>query len=315
MAATIAGSGAWAATSATADSTGVRADVGESDELEIALDSVPDEYLVSAENAASLTTEIVEGSPLHVLTPSGEVTGVTITEVPTGRSESLVSLEDGQEAVTRSDGTTTVAQQKVDGSVQIVTTIESHSSPTEYSFDLGLPHDAVVELAEDGSVVAVGTDGSFVAGVHKPWAIDANGVPVPTHFTLDGNRLTQVISHDEDDAFPVVADPWLGASLYGRVNATNTSEGYVLTTTPTAWGALMSTASNISMWWAHADEVKGKVPRGYSWSLSLQEQLYCHIAGWPVSANPSYDLESWKPHVRWDVQAPSKCLGGYSPGS
>lgn len=297
---------------------GVPASANEADEaaaIEAALSSVPDRYLVNAENAGSLTSEIAEGEPLPILSPAGESTGVEITEIPTGESTSVVSLGGGQEAVIRSGGTATVAQQKEDGSVQIVTTIESPTSPTEYAFDLELPDDAQLQLAEDGSVLAYGADGKFVAGVHRPWAVDANGDSVPTRFIVDGNRLTQVVAHDDDDAFPVVADPWLGSNLYGRVAATKTSEGYVLTTTPTAWGGQMATPANISMWWAHADEVKNKVPAGYRWSLSLQEQLYCHIAGWPISANPSYDLESWKPHVRWDIQAPSKCLGGYSPGS
>lgn len=288
---------------------------GKADEISAALESVPDEYMVDVDNSDSLTDELLDRTPLRVLGSSGEVTGVAIIEVPTGESKSLVALDDGREAVTRTGGTSTVAQQKVDGSVQIITTIDSESSPTEYSFDLTLPDGVKLTLMEDGSIIAIGAGGEFVAGAPKPWAVDANGASVPTHFTINGNRLTQVVSHDSDDVFPVVADPWLGAALYGGVAATNTSEGYVLTTTPTAWGGQMATPANISMWWAHADEVKNKVPSGYSWSLSLQEQLYCHIAGWPISANPSYDLESWKPHVRWDIQAPSKCLGGYSPGS
>lgn len=283
--------------------------------LSFALDSVPAEHLVDFANVESLAAEMAAGEPLEVLTPAGEATGVSITEVAVDGPGAIVSLSAGRKAVTRSSGSYTTAQQKSDGSVQIITMIESAASPTEYSFDLTLPQGAYLELTQDGSVIAYGAGGEFVAGVHKPWAVDANNEPVPTHFTITGNRLTQVVSHDQDDAFPVVADPWLGADLYGRVNATSVSEGYVLTTTPTAWGAGFSGPTQVSMWWAHADEVKNKVPRGYGWSLSLQEQLYCHIAGWPVSANPSYDLESWKPHVRWDLQIPSKCLGGYSPGS
>ncbi|MFS0910546.1 hypothetical protein AB3M89_02060 [Microbacterium sp. 179-I 3D2 NHS] len=283
--------------------------------LSAALAAVPDEYAVNAANADSLGAEVAEGAPLPVLTPTGDGTGVAITEVSAGLPQSVLSLGENRDAVTRDDGTSTVAQQKLDGSVQIITTIESSAAPTEYSFNLTLPEDASLRMNEDGSIVAYSETGAFVAGVHKPSAVDADGDAVPTHFTIDGNRLTQFVAHDDTDAYPIVTDPWLGANLYGSVRAANTSQGYVLTPTPTQWGAAHSGVANISMWWAHADEVKNKVPRGYAWSLSLQEQLYCHIAGWPVSANPSYDLESWKPYTFWEAQIPSKCLGGYSPGS
>lgn len=240
---------------------------------------------------------------------------MAISEVSAGLPQSVLPLDENQDAVARDDETTTVAQQKLDGSVQIITTIESSSAPTTYSYDLTLPENTTLRMNDDGSVVAYDNTGAFVAGVHKPWAIDATGAAVPTHFAVDGNRLTQFVEHDAAHAYPIVTDPWLGANLYGSVKATKTSQGYVLTTTPTAWGAAYSGVANLPMWWAHADEVKNKVPKGYAWSLSLQEQLYCHIAGWPVSANPSYDLESWKPHTYWEAQIPSKCLGGYSPGN
>lgn len=170
-------------------------------------------------------------------------------------------------------------------------------------------------LNEDGSIAAIGADGAFVAGAHKPWALDANGVPVSTHFVIDGTRLTQVVEHGEGNAYPVVADPWLGAELYGGVATTSVPEGFIVTTRPTEWGALYSGTQNIGMWWAHADEVKNKMGNPSLWTESLQEQLYCHIAGWPVSANPDYDLEGWKPYVRWEAQIESKCLGDYSIGS
>lgn len=291
------------------------AETDDAADLNAGLAAVPAVFAVDTANVDTLAAEIMAGAPLPVLTPSGAGTGIAIEGVSAGVPGSVLSLGENRDAVIRNDGTATVAQQKADGSVQIITTIQSASAPTEYSFDLTLPARATLQLNEDGSVAALSDTGLFVAGVHAPWAVDANGAAVPTYFTIEGNRLTQIVEHDAADAYPVVTDPWLGKNLYGAVKATKTSQGYVLTTIPTAWGGAYSGVANIAMWWAHADEVKNKVPKGYSWSRSLQEQLYCHIAGWPVSANPSYDLESWKPYTRWEAQIPSKCLGGYSPGN
>lgn len=273
------------------------------------------EFRVNVGNSESLAADVASGDALPVLSNTGETTGVAIRPVEAEASGEVSVLSDGREVIEKRDRTSTLAQRKVDGSVQIITTIESPLSPTEYAYDIELPEGSHLQAAEDGSVVAFGEDGEFVAGVHAPWAVDANGAAVPTRFEIDGTRLTQAVDHGTEYAYPVMADPWLGAELYGGVGITNTSEGYVVTTTPTEWGAVHSGVNNLSMWWAHADEVKGKMPGGYAWTLSLQEQLYCHIAGYPVSANPSYDLESWKPHVRWEDQIPSKCLGGYSVGS
>lgn len=194
-------------------------------DLSSALAGAPDKYAVDAANLESLSAEIAAGAPLPVMTPSGGETGVAIAEVSAGTPESILSLGETRDAVTRDDGTATVAQQKLDGSVQIITTIESSSAPTEYSFDLTLPDNASLRMNEDGSVVAYSETGAFVAGVHKPWAIDANGSAVPTHFTIDGNRLTQFVAHGGTDAYPIVTDPWLGANLYGSVKRSKPLKG------------------------------------------------------------------------------------------
>ncbi|WP_156159119.1 hypothetical protein [Demequina gelatinilytica] len=55
-----------------------------------------------------------------------------------------------------------------------------------------------------------------VASVGAPWAVDANGVALETSYALNGDTLTQVVTTDEDTAFPVVADPLLtyGWAIY-----------------------------------------------------------------------------------------------------
>lgn len=196
------------------------------------------------------------------------------------------------------------------GSALIAIVIDSPAAGDEFEFKTLASDESQAKVLEDGSVLFTGSDGSFKGGLATPWARDSKGNDVPTRFEVtDANTIRQHVdlANVASDAYPVVAEPWLGAELYGRVYVTNTSQGFIVTTRPSGWGAGYQGVGNIGMWWAHADEVKNKMPNPGNWSLSLQEQLYCHIAGWPVSANPDYDLESWKPQIPWQDQAGSKC--------
>lgn len=59
-------------------------------------------------------------------------------------------------------------------------------------------------------------------GVATPWATDANGQSIPTHYETDGTSLTQVIEHNSvaNVAYPVVADPiyWWGGKQWLTAN-------------------------------------------------------------------------------------------------
>lgn len=46
-----------------------------------------------------------------------------------------------------------------------------------------------------------------IATVAAPWAVDAVGNPVDTHYEVHGDTLVQVVDPDVDTVFPVTADP------------------------------------------------------------------------------------------------------------
>ncbi|KHK99140.1 hypothetical protein LK09_03775 [Microbacterium mangrovi] len=55
-----------------------------------------------------------------------------------------------------------------------------------------------------------------IATLAAPWAVDANGKSVDTHYVINGNAVSQVIDANSNTAFPVTADPsvlwWIGTS-------------------------------------------------------------------------------------------------------
>jgi hypothetical protein len=102
----------------------------------------------------------------------------------------------------RSDSQLAV-QALVDGRVRIHAVLESRDAPTTYTYTLA--GDVKPSLRPDGGIDLVLADetlsGSVVVGeVEAPWAVDARGSVVPTHYTVDGTTFTQHVMLTEDGA-------------------------------------------------------------------------------------------------------------------
>lgn len=115
------------------------------------------------------------------------------------------------------NGSSTVPVVRADGAVQISTVIENANAPKRYDYPLTLPEGQQARLLTDGSVVVGSEDAeSASAFIPAPWARDAAGAAVPTHYELSGSTLTQVVDVTATTDFPVVADPTVTWLLWGR---------------------------------------------------------------------------------------------------
>ncbi|MDR6174921.1 hypothetical protein QE364_000961 [Nocardioides zeae] len=118
------------------------------------------------------------------------------------------------EATADGEASLAVAVTEASASVQLI--IPDSSTSGRHEFDIT---GAIPRLEADGSVTLLSpqpssagdadhpSDDVALGFVDVPWAVDANGEAVPTHFEVDGNLLTQVVDVDSTTAFPVVADP------------------------------------------------------------------------------------------------------------
>jgi hypothetical protein len=133
-------------------------------------------------------------------------------------AEDAVKLRNGAVAFTGVNSSSSVIVSEA--GVQLVTTIADETAPTRYSYDVSLTHGQSLTLANGGAQVA-NADGSIAFVVGSAWAKDADGAAVATHYEVDGNRLTQVVSHaGTSAAYPIVADPifiapWVFRCLLG----------------------------------------------------------------------------------------------------
>ena len=102
----------------------------------------------------------------------------------------------------------TVALQPAAGGLRALVHIDSAEAPERFDFVMG-GDVATLEMMPDGSVVALNPDDEVLAVAPTPWALDANGVNVPTYYEISGTTLTQVVEHKAGDfVYGIVADPW-----------------------------------------------------------------------------------------------------------
>lgn len=124
------------------------------------------------------------------------------------------------------------------GSLQINTVVSAVTAPKRYGYSIALPEGGQIVQAGDGYFIVNG-EGSPVTYISAPWAKDANGAAVPTHYELSGTTLTQVVDFDSTTAFPVVADPqfvWYGILPSVQLTRSETKTATTLTGMATVCG-------------------------------------------------------------------------------
>ncbi len=127
---------------------------------------------------------------------------------------------DGTVVYANAATSTDVAAQALSDGVRVQAVLQDNAAPSRFTY--ALPDSVVPVLNEDGSVVLFDspeTDDTVppVAGIiDAPWAKDAAGVTVPTHYEVDSGRLVQVVEHrNAGTTYPVVADPKITAGITG----------------------------------------------------------------------------------------------------
>lgn len=109
-----------------------------------------------------------------------------------------------------------LAVQATESGARALVTIKDAAAPHRYSFGVDGPEGSHLVSAaqflgaeyDTGEVLLLAADGTTALGTFDaPWATDANGAPVPTHYEIEDGQLVQVVDFTDETAFPVVADP------------------------------------------------------------------------------------------------------------
>jgi hypothetical protein len=103
--------------------------------------------------------------------------------------------------------------------IRVSAVIGSRAQTERFDYDFGA--DVNVEVQPDGGAIVYVVEATsnpltgmsasmekIVAHIDPPWARDANGIPVRTHYEASGSVLTQVVLHVAHRyTYPIVADP------------------------------------------------------------------------------------------------------------
>lgn len=114
--------------------------------------------------------------------------------------------------------------------------IRDASAPSTYKYTVTVNGDPATLVLSERGVLVQDVDGETVNIIGSAWAKDADGVSVPTSYTVEGNVLTQHVNHS-GAAYPVVADPSLQCDWVFCTVMYNKSETQIIA----AWGGTAAT--------------------------------------------------------------------------
>ena len=213
----------------------------------VAIHSVRDHRRMSVTRSAGwLSAKSSDG--LTVSIPDTANKAVWLSRVGTATRKFAVSLPNGGRFVdakvtadnsivyTSPEQATDVAVQAFEDSARILTVLKSVNSPSEYAYAVNVPAGGKIEKTDDGAVFILDTQGAMIGGFAAPWAVDAEGKIIPTHYEIRGNTIVQVVEHlTSNVSYPVVADPWLGFDLISSASWASSAPGWTLKVVPTTW--------------------------------------------------------------------------------
>ncbi|MCD2104905.1 hypothetical protein O4214_20825 [Rhodococcus erythropolis] len=87
--------------------------------------------------------------------------------------------------------------------------IHDETSSHESVIPVTVPPGGHMRVNPDGTVTVFDADGNPVSTIDAPWAYDANGTPIPTHYEIRDGQLVQVVDTAgiENVLYPILADP------------------------------------------------------------------------------------------------------------
>lgn len=216
--------------------------------VQTALPSVTSSQDAAVSNAGDVTVEV----------PKDLKAGVDLTGTGLDLTIHLPNAADAGVGVKNSDGQVVYSSTSasantvipVEGGVQMLTTIANSAAPERYTYLVETAPGDYFQIQEDGSAVLIAPDGTVKLGVAAPWAEDANGQSIPTHYETDGSSLTQVIEHAsaENIAYPVTADP--------------------------VWGIVIKCVAGITVWLA-SNVILSPPAQGWSWAFIGRGLMAC----------------------------------------
>lgn len=145
---------------------------------------------------------------------------------------------------------------------------------SDATFTVELPANTSLESDNHGFLIVGDAGGTklVLGAIETPWAVDADGTMLPTHYTLNGTQLTQHVQ-TEGATYPIVADPTI---TFGLWNASDGPGTYWNMTGAQAKTLAAATSAVFALSVAGGCVAAGKIP-----SVGFIVQGVCGFVGVP----------------------------------
>lgn len=159
-----------------------------------------------ADGGLATQVQSIDGGPVRVLTVADE----TYSDNAVHEYSYRASLPDSAELLQLADGQVVVVQRQDEVTDQSTEAFEPTSADLAELSELLFEQQGVSvdDVAAESAPLEEGVPEGYevVAAFQNPWAVDADGVELPTSYRVEGDELIQVVDTSAA-AFPVVADP------------------------------------------------------------------------------------------------------------
>lgn len=240
---------AFADTNDTVTASEIATAINQTDAKSDDLVAEPISSKTDADSAAVTTlngsTTDIPKDPEEGIDLKGE-SNITIGLPNADEAKDAQRLSDGTVTYPATDGSANAVIPTNDG-VQVLTTIANSDAPTRYDYNVSVPEGGSVEKLDEGYAQIIDSTGKTAFYISLPWAKDANGSAVPTHFEVEGTKLIQVVDHDSKSfKYPVVADPrfYYSWGTY-TIKFNSTETGYISRAGAAAVGSLVNQAAMV----------------------------------------------------------------------
>ncbi len=131
--------------------------------------------------------------------------------------------------------------------------IDNSDASTKYRFERAVPAGYSAKIQNDGSVRFYDDFGKEAGGIMAPWAVDADGKDVLTHFEINGRVIVQTVDH-RGASYPVVADPfWVAVFVVVKYAALRCASSIPCTAAVTT--AVTAGPHYVREAWRHRDKL------------------------------------------------------------
>lgn len=162
-----------------------------------------------AKNDADLSKRLKTSKSGGVSFESTDISGQIKLSVTVDYASGLLSVGDGLAVLRGSNAPVSAVLDEGKNGFRIITTLNSKPDQNRFRYTFDVPSDTQLEKTPNNYLMH--SAGKILGSIAKPWALDANGVELETHFEWHKGVLEQVLDVDlQNVTYPVVMDPAWG---------------------------------------------------------------------------------------------------------